>query len=538
MLGKRLGGRYQIIERVGGGGMAVVYKANDTALGRHVAVKVMNESLSHDEAFIRRFHREARAAGSLSHPNVVNVYDAGSEGHTYYMVMEYIEGPTLMELIRDRGRIPPGEAVAIASQICDGLAHAHENGIVHRDIKPHNIMSTPGGHFKLTDFGISRSTRSSTITKTGYVMGSVHYFSPEQARGEGAGYPSDLYSLGVVLFEMVTGRLPFDGEEAVAIALKHLQEPVPDPRTFSPDVPEELCRILSRAMEKMPEKRFGSARELGNALRNLHAAPTGNRETNRRPTRNYGEGKLSDPATEAKRHFGTTGSRSNRMTASRRNVHRRNRQKKWLILTSAVAAALLMLMGVRAFDGSEDPSAGNVKDAQAREKPPSNRTEKDDRAVPENESENHEEDRKPAPETNPDRTNSQSPHSPSREEGEEDGEKDRDEAPSDDYDWERHKGETDNPHFQNVDSESVGDGRYEVTLETDFSGFHYDVLIYDADGERNAATGIPVSSGEEGKFKELTFPVEVSDLPEKGLVKIRLYKGSEEAVKILDERSD
>ena len=188
--------------------MAVVYKAMDTALGRHVAVKVMNDSLSHDEDFIRRFDREARAAGSLSHPNVVHVFDVGREGHIHYIVMEYIEGASLMDLIQKKGRIPAEEAAQIAAQVCDGLAHAHGKGIVHRDLKPHNVMCTLDGQYKLADFGISRTTGLSTITKTGFVMGSVHYFSPEQARGNQVSVRSDLYSLGVTLYEMVTRSAP------------------------------------------------------------------------------------------------------------------------------------------------------------------------------------------------------------------------------------------------------------------------------------------------------------------------------------------
>ena len=256
MEGKKLGGRYEVISRVGGGGMAVVYKAKDLLLYRYVAIKVLNESLSNDSEFIRRFSREAQAAASLSHPNVVNVYDVGTEGHTHYIVMEYVEGPTLKEWIQQNGPLPPETVVDIASQICDGLAHAHENQIVHRDIKPHNILLGPGGRAKVTDFGIARAATSSTITQTGSVMGSVHYFSPEQARGGVIGERSDLYSLGVVMYEMVTGRLPFDADSAIAIALKHLQEPVEDPRKYAADLPDSIRNIILKALEKDPEKRF------------------------------------------------------------------------------------------------------------------------------------------------------------------------------------------------------------------------------------------------------------------------------------------
>lgn len=262
MEGRKLGGRYEILYRVGGGGMAVVYKARDLLLHRYVAIKVMNESLSNDSEFIRRFSREAQAAASLSHPNVVNVYDVGREGHIHYIVMEYVEGPTLKEYIQENGPLPPEDAVDIASQICDALAHAHDNQIVHRDIKPHNILLGSNGRVKVTDFGIARAATSSTITQTGSVMGSVHYFSPEQARGGVIGEKSDLYSLGVVMYEMVTGELPFDGDSAIGIALKHLQEPVVEPRKLRPDLPDSLNQVILKALEKDPERRFASAREM------------------------------------------------------------------------------------------------------------------------------------------------------------------------------------------------------------------------------------------------------------------------------------
>ncbi|MFC4548053.1 Stk1 family PASTA domain-containing Ser/Thr kinase [Paenactinomyces guangxiensis] len=262
MEGKKLGGRYEIVNRVGGGGMAVVYKAKDLLLNRYVAIKVLSESLSNDSEFIRRFSREAQAAASLSHPNVVNVYDVGRDGYTHYIVMELVEGPTLKQYIQERGPLPVEEAANIAVQICDGLAHAHENQIVHRDIKPHNILLGASGRAKVTDFGIARAASSSTITQTGSVMGSVHYFSPEQARGGVIGEKSDIYSLGIVFYEMLTGQLPFDGDSAISIALKHLQEPVEDPRNLNPDIPDNVAQIILRALDKDPAMRYTSARAM------------------------------------------------------------------------------------------------------------------------------------------------------------------------------------------------------------------------------------------------------------------------------------
>ncbi|WP_425423373.1 Stk1 family PASTA domain-containing Ser/Thr kinase [Shimazuella kribbensis] len=262
MEGKKLGGRYEIISRIGGGGMAVVYKAKDILLHRNVAIKVLSESLSNDQEFVRRFDREAQAAASLSHPNIVNVYDVGQDGYIHYIVMELVEGPTLKQMILERGTLTTAEAGDIAAQICDGLQHAHDNQIVHRDIKPHNILIGTNGRAKVTDFGIARAASSSTITQTGSVMGSVHYFSPEQARGGQIGSKADIYSLGVVLYEMLTGELPFDGDSAISIALKHLQEPVIDPRELNDKVPESMVNIVMRALEKDPEMRYTSVKAM------------------------------------------------------------------------------------------------------------------------------------------------------------------------------------------------------------------------------------------------------------------------------------
>lgn len=269
MIGERLGNRYKVESRIGSGGMAVVYLAKDVILDRYVAVKVLNESLSNDESFVDRFRREARAAASLSHPNVVGIYDVGQDDATHYIVMEYIEGKTLKERIREEGRLPIAEAIVIGEQIADALEHAHENNIVHRDVKSHNIMIGPRGRVKVADFGIARATSSQTITHTGSVMGSVHYFSPEQARGSYIGEKSDIYSLGVVLYEMVTGELPFSGDSPIAIALKHLQEQPADPKDKRPDLPQSIDNVIRRAMCKDPHYRYASAAEL---QQDLHTA--------------------------------------------------------------------------------------------------------------------------------------------------------------------------------------------------------------------------------------------------------------------------
>jgi len=262
MIGFELGGRYEIIERIGGGGMALVYRAQDILLGRNVAVKILRQQFVHDEDFVRRFRREAQAAASLSHPNIVSVYDVGQQDDTHYIVMEYVEGRNLNDIIKERAPLQPEEAVKIAAQICDALDHAHNNQIIHRDIKPHNILIGKNGRVKVTDFGIARAVTSSTITQTGSVVGSVHYLSPEHAKGVVTGEKSDLYSLGVVLYQMVTGRLPFLGESPISVALKHLQDGFEEPRKVNPLIPQSLENIILRAMRKSPGERYGSAREM------------------------------------------------------------------------------------------------------------------------------------------------------------------------------------------------------------------------------------------------------------------------------------
>ncbi|MCZ8511429.1 Stk1 family PASTA domain-containing Ser/Thr kinase [Paenibacillus filicis] len=266
MIGKQLGGRYEVLERVGGGGMAIVYKGLDILLHRHVAVKVLRQQYVHDEEFIQRFRREAQAAASLSHPNVVSIYDVGQEEDVHYIVMEYIEGTTLNDLIKEKAPLQVEEAVHIASQICDALDHAHHNQIIHRDIKPHNILIGKNGRIKVTDFGIARAVTSSTITQTGSVVGSVHYFSPEHAKGTPTGEQSDLYSLGIVMYQMLTGRLPFLGESPISVALKHLQEDVEDPRKVNPLIPQSVENIILRAMRKSTSERYRSAKDMLNDL--------------------------------------------------------------------------------------------------------------------------------------------------------------------------------------------------------------------------------------------------------------------------------
>lgn len=266
MIGQDLGGRYEILTRIGGGGMALVYKAHDVLLNRKVAVKVLRQQFVHDEEFIRRFRREAQSAAALSHPNVVSIYDVGQEEDTHYIVMEYIEGHNLNEIIKERAPLQTDEAVHIGMQIADALDHAHQNHIIHRDIKPHNILIGKNGRVKVTDFGIARAVTSSTITQTGSVIGSVHYFSPEHAKGINTGEKSDLYSLGIVLYQMLTAQLPFLGESPISVALKHLQENFDEPRVVNPHIPQSVENVILKAMRKNPNERYSSAHEMQHDL--------------------------------------------------------------------------------------------------------------------------------------------------------------------------------------------------------------------------------------------------------------------------------
>ena len=228
MVGRVLGNRYELVEKIGGGGMAVVYKARCRLLNRFVAVKILRTDSDMTDDFIKRFKVEAQAAGSLSHPNIVSIYDVGNEGDINYIVMEYVEGYTLKEVIAQSGKLTWRATVKIASQICAGLEHAHKNHIIHRDIKSQNILVNEELVAKVTDFGIARASSNSTITMTGNTIGSVHYFSPEQAKGQHTDEKSDIYSLGIVMYEMITGHVPFDAETPVSVALKQIQEiPIP-----------------------------------------------------------------------------------------------------------------------------------------------------------------------------------------------------------------------------------------------------------------------------------------------------------------------
>lgn len=260
--GKTIGNRYEILEKIGVGGMATVYKAKDNILKRNVAIKVLRDEFTTDEEFIKRFNTEAQSAASLTHPNIVSIYDVGHEENLYFIVMELIKGKTLKQIITEEGVLPWKWSINIAMQIASALEMAHKNNIIHRDIKPHNIIITEDGIAKVTDFGIAKAVSNSTITAFGTTIGSVHYFSPEHARGGYTDAKSDIYSLGVVMYEMVTGRVPFDADTPVSIALKHMQEKPVEPIKLNPSIPYAVNKIIMKAMQKEVSLRYSSATEL------------------------------------------------------------------------------------------------------------------------------------------------------------------------------------------------------------------------------------------------------------------------------------
>ncbi len=264
--GQKINNRYEIIKSIGEGGMANVYLAYDTILDRNVAIKVLRGDLANDEKFVRRFQREALSASSLSHPNIVAMYDVGEDDGLYYIVMEYVEGKTLKQLLKKRGSLTLSECIDIMLQLTDGMAHAHDSYIVHRDLKPQNIMIEDDGQIKITDFGIAMALNSTQLTQTNSVMGSVHYLPPEQAAGKGTTIKSDIYSMGIIFYELLTGELPFKGDSAVEIALKQMKEPLPDVHKLNNDIPQSIENIILKATAKNPKNRYDDAKSMHNDL--------------------------------------------------------------------------------------------------------------------------------------------------------------------------------------------------------------------------------------------------------------------------------
>ena len=337
--GKILGNRYEIIEKVGNGGMATVYKATDLVLKRYVAVKVLRDEFTTDDEFIKRFETEAQSAAKLVHPNIVSIFDVGIDDGIYYIVMELIQGKTLKEIIlEERGPLPWKWSVNVAIQIASALEMAHKNNIIHRDIKPHNIIITEDGIAKVTDFGIAKAVSNSTITAFGKTIGSVHYFSPEHARGGYTDAKSDLYSLGVVLYEMVTGRVPFDADTPVSVALKHMQEePVP-PIEKNSHLPEAVNKIILKVLKKDPMLRYQTATELLQDLRTALKNPSGD----------FVEEIDYDPTAKTQRISTSDYERVNRKTRKKENKFI-NFVKEHKVLSSIIGLIILFFI---AFGGT------------------------------------------------------------------------------------------------------------------------------------------------------------------------------------------
>ncbi len=301
--GQRINDRYEIEKLIGEGGMANVYLARDTILDRRVAVKVLRGDLAGDEKFVRRFQREALSASSLSHPNIVEIYDVGEDEGNFYIVMEYIEGKTLKQLIKKRGVLSLSETMDIMLQLLDALASAHDSYIIHRDIKPQNIMIKDSGLVKITDFGIAVALNSTELTQTNSVMGSVHYLPPEQASGKGSTIRSDIYSLGILMFEMLTGKVPFNGDSAVEIALKHMKDPLPSVREINPVVPQSVENIILKAAAKNPKNRYHDVRQMAEDIKTCLDEERQNEEkiTFKYPETDFSDTRKIDSLKEEKR---------------------------------------------------------------------------------------------------------------------------------------------------------------------------------------------------------------------------------------------
>ena len=329
---KLLAGRYELIEKIGDGGMAIVYKARCRLLNRYVAIKILKPEYTKDVKVLDNFRRESQAAASLSHPNIVNIYDVGKEGNIHYIVMELVEGETLADMIDQEAPMPYKKVINITRQIAAGLSFAHKNNIIHRDIKPHNILMTKDGVAKIADFGIAKAISESTIMKNttsdDMVMGSVHYFSPEQARGGYVDAKSDIYSLGIVMYEMLTGRVPFDGDSPVAIALMHMNDPMTPPSYYVSGIPPRLENIILKATDKVQVNRFASVDELIRELDNI--APERKEERREKQPE-------KQPEKKHETHSSSNGSN----------------KKLPIIIGAAAAAVILIVAAIFVFGGGD-----------------------------------------------------------------------------------------------------------------------------------------------------------------------------------------
>lgn len=355
-MSKLLAGRYELIEKIGEGGMAVVYKAKDRLLNRYVAIKILRPEFTQDEQFLDSFKRESQAAAGLQHPNIVSIYDVGRTGNINFIVMELVDGRPLSDFIKENGHLDYKTTIDIAKQMASALAIAHKHQIIHRDVKPHNIMITSDGVAKLTDFGIARAVSKATmVADTSKIIGSVHYFSPEQARGAYVDERSDIYSLGIVMFEMLTGRVPFDGETPVEVALKHINKDVPSPAKLVPGIPPALDKVVLKATDKYQTERYKSADEMLEALKNVEFVTqmVGDRvfagETDNKPRRDES---LVAPVMSSRRE-----DREQEMVIAPANPRKPKaksddkKKKKRAIIIGVAAAAILALFGILYVSG-------------------------------------------------------------------------------------------------------------------------------------------------------------------------------------------
>ena len=336
--GQKINDRYQIIRTIGEGGMANVYLAYDTILDRNVAVKILRGDLANDEKFVRRFQREAISASSLNHPNIVEMYDVGEDDGKYFIVMEYLEGQTLKSLIKRRGHLTLAEVIDIMLQLTSGLACAHDSYIIHRDIKPQNVLILEDGKVKITDFGIAMALNSNELTQTNSVMGSVHYLPPEQANGSGASIKSDIYSLGILMYELLTGKLPFKGENAVEIAIKQMRDPIPSVCDFNSEIPQSIENIILKAAAKNPKNRYENVMEMHE---DLETALDKSRADEKKLVYKYPEQDTED----------VTPTRSQKQEALREEKAEKVKEKKVnkALLITGIITAILAIIAVVIF---------------------------------------------------------------------------------------------------------------------------------------------------------------------------------------------
>lgn len=371
LIGRNINGRYKIKELIGGGGMSNVYLAHDMILDRDIAIKLLRYDFSNEEELRRRFQREALSTTSLAHPNIVNIFDVGEDGAIPYLVMEYVPGKTLKDYIIEHSPIAPERAVKIMKQLASALAHAHHNGIVHRDIKPQNILMDDDGNVKITDFGIAMALSATSYTQTNSVLGTVHYLSPEQARGGNATKKSDIYSLGIVMYELLTGRLPFSGESAVSIALKHLQTETPSLREIVPSIPQSLENVVLKATAKDAQHRYQSADEMNDDLSTVllpervsepkFAAPVDEDATRAMPAI-----KDVSPYVNAEETITNTAAvKKNGKAAKKQAPPKKEKKKKWSwivgILLFLVIAGLTVALAFPDLFGPQQVSVPDVK---------------------------------------------------------------------------------------------------------------------------------------------------------------------------------